>query len=202
MNVLSVDFDWIMQPCIEAYNHISQEERMGPLRVWEKIHNIIPGLNPECDLNKFQSLYFFLLEKSKFLKVEDIFIGMNHDQIYGFLHESSCELNIYNIDHHHDMGYPRDENDDRAYEDLSVANWAYYIEKEQKLSSYTWIHNNNSVQPSPIVIDKFKNYSHSTDLDVLENIQFDKIFVCASWEWVPPKYEPLFDILVSAIDKR
>lgn len=202
MNILSVDFDWIMEPCIEAYNHISRGERMGPLRVWEKIYSIIPSLNPECDLNKFQALYFFLLDKGKTLKKEDIFIAMNHDQIYHFLEEENCKLNVYNIDHHHDMGYPKDEDDEQAYESLSVANWAYYLKQDKKLSSYTWVHNHNSVHPKIEEAQKFKNYTHSTDLDVLENIQFDKIFLCASWEWVPPKYEPLFDILVSAIDKN
>ena len=46
MNVLSIDFDWIMEPSIEAYNHISNTDRFGPLRTWEKIKAIIPGFDP------------------------------------------------------------------------------------------------------------------------------------------------------------
>lgn len=201
MNILSIDFDWIMEPSIEAYNHISRGERLGPLRTWEKIKEIIPNFNPQCDLNKFHILYFFLLDKGKKLTKKDIYIGLNHDEICHFL-ENDKKVNIYNIDHHHDIGYPKDEQDEKAYESLSVANWVYFLQKEHKLSSYTWIHNQNSVHPKKEEADKIKRYSHSIDIDLLENIEFDKIFLCASWEWVPIEYEPLFDILVSTIDKR
>ena len=65
MNVLSVDFDWIMEPSIEAYNHISVRDRFGPLRTWERINEAIPALDPKCNLSKLRTLYFFLLDKGK-----------------------------------------------------------------------------------------------------------------------------------------
>lgn len=202
MNVLSVDFDWIMEPSIEAYNHISRGDALGPLRTWGKIYEVIPALNPECDLNKFNILYHLLLDKGKTLTKEDIFIGFNHDQIYNFLKDYNEKFNIVNIDHHHDMGYPQNGHDIEAFEQLSVANWVHYINKNKELLSYTWIHNKNSLHPREEEINNIKMYMHSTDIDLIENMKFDKIFLCASWEWVPPKYESLFDILVSTIDKR
>ena len=109
------------------------------------------------------------------------------------------KINLYNIDHHHDMGY---EGNNGAFDSLGVANWVHFANKDMKLSSYTWIHNVNSIYPTEELCEQYKRYTHTTDINILNNIQFDKIFLCASWEWVPLKYEPLFDILVSAIDKR
>ena len=189
-----------MEPCIEAYNHISRVERMGPVRTWEKIKAIIPNFIPECDIEKYHTLFFLLLDKGKLLKKEDIYIGLNHDQMIAFMEEfKEHKINLYNIDHHHDMGY---EGNNGAFDSLGVANWVHFANKDMKLSSYTWIHNVNSIYPTEELCEQYKRYTHTTDINILNNIQFDKIFLCASWEWVPLKYEPLFDILVSAIDKR
>ena len=87
MNVLSVDFDWIMEPSIEAYNHLSCKQLLGPIQTWEKIKEIIPGLEPKFNLNKFHQLYFFLLHKGKELTQKDIYIGLNHSEINLFLQD-------------------------------------------------------------------------------------------------------------------
>lgn len=202
MNVLSIDFDWIMEPCIEAYNNMVQGSRLGPVRVWEQIHEIIPNFVPECDLEKFHKLFFFLLYKGKSLTKDDIYIGMNHDEINYFLKNVNEKIYLYNVDHHHDLGYPSNDEDTNAFEQLGVGNWVTFLNKEKKLSSYTWIHNKNSNHPRLKEIENLKRYSHSTDLAALEHITFDKIFICSSWEWVPLKYESLFDILITVIDKN
>lgn len=198
MNVLSIDFDWIMEPSIEAYNHISNTDRFGPLRTWEKIKAIIPGFDPQCDLSKFHDLFFLLLDKSKKLKQEDICISFNHEEIYNFLSDYD-NINLYNVDHHHDMGYPQNGSEE-IQDYINCANWVYHLNKNNKLKSYTWIHNINSIQNNNI--ENFCTYIDTNDLDILKNIEFDKIFICASWEWVPIKYEPLFDVLISSVDKR
>ena len=185
---------------IEAYNKISNTDRLGPMRTWAKIEAIMPGFDPKCDLTKFHDLFFLLLHKGKKLTQKDIYIAFGHENIHDFLSEDT-NISLYNVDHHHDMGYPQGDNDTAALDQVNCANWVYHLHKENKLQSYTWIHNVNSIH-SGSDIEEFCPYIHTTDLDILENIEFDKIFLCASWEWVPLKYEPLFDILVSAIDKR
>ena len=201
MNVLSIDFDWIMEPSIEAYNKLAKIECLGPMRTWENIIKTIPSLNVECDLIKFQILYELLIQKSKTLAKDNILIALNHDAIYNFL-QNDNQLHVYNIDHHHDMGYPHYLNDEHVYNTLSVANWVYYLDQTKTLQTYTWIHNKNSTQPTKDSTKLSCYYTHSTEISVLDDIQFDKIFLCASWEWVPLKYEPLFNILVSIIDKK
>lgn len=191
-----------MEPSIEAYNNIVKGNRMGPVRIWEQIHEIIPSFNPQCDLDKFHKLFFFLLYKGKDLTKNDIYIGMDHSEINFFLKDVSNSINLYNVDHHHDLGYPSGDDDDYAFSQLGVGNWVTFLNMEKKLNSYTWIHNKNSNHPRIKEINNLKSYSHSIDLAMLEHIKFDKIFICGSWEWVPLKYESLFDILITVIDKN
>ena len=207
MNILSIDLDWIMEPSIEAYNHITMEDRLGPARMWEKIMSIIPNINLDCDLSKFHNLYFLLLDKGKHLVFKDIYIGYDHHEIYNFLLNSTdittdTPLHIVNIDHHHDLGYPELNDEQRAFNELSIANWMYYINKDYNVQEYMWINNKNSLPPREQEIQQLKKYIHTTDLTILDHMHFDKIFFCTSWEWVPLKYETLFEVLVSTIDKR
>lgn len=205
MKVLSIDFDWIMEPSIEAYNCLSCGSPLGPAQIWSTIQHKIPNLNPECDLDKFTDLYFFLKDISKNIKSDNIFIGYNHDQIYDFIGKDVKNLQIYNIDHHHDIGYPCSNNEEdikQSLEGLGCANWVHHINKSCELTEYIWVGNNNSIPPKDELITEYNSFIYTTDLKTICKMSFDKIFICASWEWVPLKYRNLFDILTSVIDKN
>lgn len=199
MNILSVDFDWIMQPTIEAYNNmVHGYTKLGPKEVWEHIEKNIPGFEPLCDLNRFTDLYFFLKDHSKNLYKEDIYIGFNHDELYRFMDDLNAKKYlVYNVDHHHDLGYRLDEQP-LEEQPITLANWAEKAHENLNMYKYVWIHNANSCLPEKIP-DKLK-YTHTTDIRLLDGVKFDKIFICASWEWVPLKYQNLFAILTSLFD--
>ena len=203
MNVLSIDFDWIMEPTIEAYNSLSHgRDAFGPAEIWRIIQGKIPGFSPECDLNKFTDLFFFLKEKVNGIDKDNIKIAFNHEEIYDFL-DKDFDVSLYNIDHHHDMGYPQndsEENKERALEGLGCGNWVSFLNKNKKIKQYTWIGNHNSNPPMNIISNDYDNFIFTTDLNALCSVKFDKIFICASWEWVPLKYRNLFDILISLLD--
>lgn len=199
MNILSIDFDWIMEPSIEAYNNlVNTDSLFGPMELWNKIQNIIPNINPECNLDHFNILYFLIKKYSKQLKFEDCYIALSHGDLYDFMEQiNDKKYVVYNIDHHHDLGYNIQCNDlDNTVPNL--ANWAYHANKNLNMYKYVWIHNPNSCMPERIP-EKLK-YIHTTDLNILNNVKFDKIFICASWEWVPLKYQNLFAILTSLFD--
>lgn len=196
MNILSIDFDWIMEPSIEAYNYFTGEHTLGPALAWEKVFELIPNLNIDCDLEKYKILYFLLKQVSKNIKSENIYVGFKHNEIYYFLEDIDPNepINIYNIDHHHDIGYP--ENDNTI---LNLGNWVDHINKDKNLVNYTWICNKNSTScPS----NNLTHFYRTSDINIVDKVKFDKIFICASWEWVPLKYQGLFEILISAIDRK
>lgn len=201
MNILSIDFDWIMQPTIEAYNNLCHgNSPLGAKEIWEQIEMAMPGFEARCDLNRFTDLYFTLKEVMKNLTKGDCYVGIEHGELYNFMQVLGAKkYNVYNIDHHHDLGYhigdePLDE------QSTSLANWAAKAHTDLNMYKYTWIHNVNSCMPEE-VSEKLK-YTHTTDLRILDGIKFDKVFICASWEWVPPKYQNLFAILTSLVDDK
>ena len=200
MNILSIDFDWIMQPTIEAYNNICKGyNNLGPIEIWDEISRMMPGFNPECDLNRFTDLYFLLKDKLKYLTKEDVHIGINHDELYYFMEKQQAKkYSVYNIDHHHDLGYLNSNSPSIEEQPISLANWATKAHQNLNMYRYTWISNINSHKPEEVP-EKLK-YTATYDLNILENIKFDKIFICASWEWVPLKYQNLFAILTSLFD--
>ena len=151
MNVLSIDFDWIMEPTIEAYNNLAHgHDPHGYAEIWKIIQNKMPGFEPECDLNKFTDLFFFLKSLAKNISKENIKIAFNHEEIYDFVKDCE-ELTIYNIDHHHDMGYSkpseRQEDNQSLLEELGCGNWVSYLRKNNNLNQYCWVGNYNSIYP-------------------------------------------------------
>ena len=200
MNILSIDFDWIMQPTIEAYNNIVLGyNALGPLESWENVKKQIPNFEPYCNLDQFTQLYFLLKDKIQWLTRNDIYIGLNHDELYGFMEKQEAkEYIVYNIDHHHDLGYLESGFNSIIEQPLTLANWAAKSTEKLNLCKYIWISNKNSKIPE--IIPENLNYTRVSDISILDRIHIDKIFICSSWEWVPLKYQNLFAILTSLFD--
>lgn len=184
-NILTIDFDIIMAPCIELYNH------MVPNVSWENLMtNFSQGKLFHADLYLYQFLtdkLLFLLEK---MNKEDIVVIENHGQIIKYL-DLNEKMNIYNIDHHHDCGYPNSQG--KIEEDiLNCSNWGLILSKKKILNNFYWIRNDNSNIPNndvrkvdfiDIELSKFN----------FENMPIpDQLILCLSEPWVPPYIRPLF----------
>ena len=112
------------------------------------------------------------------------------------------DLEIVNIDHHHDLGYIEDD----TFEKCNCANWAYYLFKQGKLKRYIWLNNVNSdIMPPHRHEDCFSS-QHFCDIEVSDYIQQfgkpDKIFLCLSSPWVPSQYFPLFYLLLDILNHQ
>ena len=199
MNILSIDFDWIMEPNIEAYNHFVQAPlEFGVEESWKRIKEKIYDINLECDIKKFEQLYFLIKKHTSYLKNEDIIISNYHNELFNFLNylsniNKSERFNVINIDHHHDLGYL---DDDLSM--VNIGNWMGCAYKNFNIDNYLWIGNKNSTLPFDN--HDFLNYFYTTDFNIINDITIDKIFICSSWEWVPLKYKSLFNILISLFD--
>lgn len=195
MDILSIDFDIIMAPVIEYYNN------MVPQRNWNSIQEENPGLIiPKADLKHFN--YLICLLNRIIEKDTDLYIAFSHKKILDFLKEDK-NLNIINIDHHHDLGYhPEGEMDSP-----SCANWVRVLFENNQIKTYIWAKNVNSQLPNEILKQKINGYNiiikDFNDLkNKIDRMEFDKIFICLSPEWVPPYYQQLFFGLLDMLNDK
>ena len=106
-----------------------------------------------------------------------IFIKSHH----AFLKYYENESEIYNIDHHHDLGYDTTEPIDEYRE----GNWMMYFLKNNLLKKYVWVHNLKSVM-NQTQLDCLRNideYYNTINLDVCNNEEFEKIIICESYDY-------------------
>lgn len=196
MKVLSVDFDIIMAPDINLYNALVPGHKLD-----EMISNHPQLVGLRADLEHYKKLVNLLLTLSKNISYTNICIAYSHEYIGKFL-KNDTDLEIVNIDHHHDLGY--DEND--PFENCTCANWAYYLFKQGQLKKYTWLNNNNSsIMPPPRTEECFSAewFCDTTDLSYINHFGYpDKIFICLSPEWVPEQYHPLFFLMLDLLNKQ
>ena len=196
MDVLSIDFDIIMAPTIEFYNNM-----VG--KGWKKLQFNNPGLITAkasfCNYN----LILHLLEKIINYNTQ-IYVAYNHKTIVDFL-KDDINITVYNIDHHHDLGYGGDK--ENALENLSCGNWAKYLFDNNQMNKYIWLKNESSNMFSTEYI-KPEEYDCEvkTFIEFIQtnffDMNFDKIFLCLSPEWVPPYYRTLFFGLLDLINQK
>jgi hypothetical protein len=203
MNVLSIDFDIIMAPDINLYNAMVGTSPDGSRSVEERIkeYPILAGCR--ADLQHYQRMVSYLLEKvTKHLKVEDIYITHSHENIKYVL-EGLSNVHVYNIDHHHDLGYPQDEHNGDTEGKCTCANWGEYFLQNNTITHLTWLSNSNSGPVPP----HFENDNRvdvqlyqQTELEKLPKM--DKLFICLSPEWTLPMYHPLFYTILDLINNQ
>ena len=122
MNVLSVDFDIIMAPDIGLYNGLVGVSPDNSRSIDQRIkeHPMLSGCR--ADLNHYQRLVLYILNVIKDMEIEDIRISYTHEDIKNVLKDLQ-DVHVYNIDHHHDLGYPQEGKDIPAKDHCSCANW-------------------------------------------------------------------------------
>lgn len=196
INILSVDIDWIMEPSIQIYNHLIKEDIKT--EQYDLTVNA-PGaiLNP--DLQKFYQLNKILFSKNCKVAPKDLVINPTHKAIVKAINDWHIteSFSIWNIDHHHDCGYPDKEGDERYYHAVTCGNWVAYIAMNNPLfKKYTWISNANSLTAlDPLVRDKIPSMIDNMNINSIQDIKFDKIFICKSPGWIPEPVQPLVDTL-------
>ncbi len=178
-NIVTIDFDIIMEPSIEIYNSMIND-KYG-IEDLAKINNLISYCNANLNTYSFLTTYLFnvfgLVDKSNIHFIYD------HHKVYKYLN-NEYKYNVYNIDHHHDFGYHDDSN-----KHLYCGNWVLKMEEDNLLNDYTWIANYTSSPFSKE--DKFKKI-------ILEKFDFsslpipDLLIICLSKQWVPEQFIPLF----------
>lgn len=186
MKILTIDFDIIMHPCIDVYNdsdltadeYLNQFDFLG----WMA-----------ADLELYKRLTNFIMS---FKKDQIVFI-YDHNDIVEEIKDIKEEIELINIDYHHDIGYddtiwskPLDESE------YHEGNWVKYLWDTKKLKSYYWIKDYKSNDP-PDEATKYltKKSFYNSFSDNFEEFQdSNKIYVCYSPSWIPNYYSYLYDL--------
>ena len=185
MNILTIDFDWIMGDIIETYNgEISTEEDYQSM--WGNILLNSPGVNycPNYELYK-DIKNICNLFKGKLYKI------INHHDIVKYIEEPIDTL--INIDHHHDY-----------YKSSGVTyncgNWVRWLYSHNKLKNYIWIPNHSSqlnlIDENDLHLLTVPPYP----METLFRYKIDKVFLCQSPEWLSPQANELWNLWTSTLD--
>ena len=173
MNILSIDIDYAYSPTISLYDDfvvgssITPEEQIDRLK---KSGLPMPSVNPE----KFSQLKNVV--SKHVTKKTKIFSAANHHAILDSL--PTLPLNIYNIDHHHDIFYPGWHDREK----LDEGNWVSHV---PNLLSYTWFRNLDSENLDQSVSLNF-DYKELYLNPETNMPDFDVFFCCFSPHWTGP----------------
>lgn len=181
-NILSIDFDIIMEPSIQLYNNIQKKE-------WNEITNtnaygnILIG-----NYETYAKIVNLIFSLSTRLPKEKIHIIYDHHHILPFLSKDENYV-ITNIDHHHDIMYQKENTE------INCGNWVSHV---PNLLKYFWIKNPNSIFPAfddiPYTWADINTYN-------LNNLMTpDELFICFSEPWIPPNNQPLFYLILDMLN--
>lgn len=129
-----------------------------------------------------------------------LYIADSHEHIKMILDDDLKEnFFVHNIDYHHDFFYgDHKKNIIRWIDDhFSCANWAGYMDFKHRMPQYVWIHRNGSETSS--FVNETARFSRTTDLSVLDDVDFDYVFICKSSAWVPPFLDDQIDKLINML---
>ena len=196
-----------MAPSIVAYNTFA---RGGGSNDWDVIHSLMPGVTFKADMDKYLQLVVYLSNICEQLPShKNLLVAPSHEAIAHCMAKEwkigKRPYNIFNIDHHHDCGYGDNLNSEELKQQpITCANWAVKLQtKCPNYLSYTWIKNDNSDMqiPNDILAMLPDDHIFSSDIHVIDYINFDYVFMCSSPGWTPPNYMPLFEALRFSLEK-
>ena len=199
--ILTIDLDYIMEPCIQLYNS-KISELSSHKQSWDRIFNE----------NKCQS-FLSINESNRDFIVDiitkskcPIYIGLDHtsilrmfDDLYNSDENLSPPFEIINIDHHHDCGYdPESTKRIIEYKYAQCGNWVELLHQEKLIDKYTWVKNPNSILPK-VKSNIVSVIDQDTFINEYAENNYYALYITPSFNWIPPQFLPaVYDILTIA----
>ncbi len=196
-NILSIDFDY--------FQSVTQEQIMefypDGLDLPTGISTIVWAqhfANPKCEAELLkikapqQKLKAVRGCLRKQYNTTPVMMVNSHVHIFNFirsLFNTDEELNIVNVDMHHDIA------NDNA--NLDCGNWVSQLKKVYPRVNLTWVQNPISAKMFPVP----KGYKclETNDIDTIRNYKYDAIFLCRSDNWLCPTLDADFTDLYFTI---
>ena len=226
--ILSIDFDYIMFPCIRLYNDIC-EGAENPSITWNSIkyNRGVEDNFLSYDANTYTTIVKLIkaiVDKDN--NIDKIAI-VEHQNIIDILNkyefnesnqpdnkdkELSFKYDLLNIDFHHDVLYrAQDRTAIKNFNKYNCSNWVGYLFIKDKIDKYTWIKAANSdmydnrlngTYDIKVNYESIRLISDPKKFIEEQETKFDKIFLCFSPQWVPYQYKHLYDLIVDLFEFR
>ena len=214
MKVLSIDLDYIMGPVIELYNNLCFDQ--NPTLRWQRLFDKTHFKESHFYIDQGNLLYCFNTYLKGLRHCDSVTFGYDHDAILYTLRDCK-DIELINIDHHDDVfggDYIREMSEEDAYKTefyeimnhdrVHEGNWGAWLGGHNKLKSFTWIGNKNSINKcrNRINAEVVPNYINVEKEDYkFDNYNFDHIFVCMSPQYIPPNHWHYFAMFISAFEE-
>jgi hypothetical protein len=198
--ILSIDWDFFLNCPIELRMKFEQEVEDN--EQWGKIYKKFKCLKNSTNIKKLD--YDFIVKFINNQNCPEIYMSNDHGILYDLIdrkfnnyvddEEENVELNITNIDFHHDCYTSILGNTP-----LNCASWLSCLYEENNFNiNSLWIGHNNSYDFwEASYIDKY-----STNIKNIKNSSYDIIFICKSKEYMPPHLDIDFIKMINKINKN
>lgn len=201
MQVLSIDWDYFQNVSVETVRQcypdgVDHATALSEV-IWGSKYGTYPQINQITVLEKeYCIIQQILLNQNSSCPV---MIANSHKHIYEFITKHCDNLNLVNVDMHHDI-----TNGNKT---LDCGNWIGTLFKEHKLKTqdFQWVYNPISIAMYGIdegntkTDVKLRSLIHEVGLTSLSKIKdqkFDMIFLARSDTWSPPHLDKYFCSLV------
>lgn len=203
MNILTIDLDFIMSPCIDLYNTETVYYIPGEMS-W--MANNVNERDVKISKKNLKYISNIIKESINFLKFEQISFTISHDGILYPLEVLANEknpFNIINIDHHHDIFYSQQDVGTIEYLNMATPSaWILYLDKYRLIKEYTWIANKNSTEFKEIDIPSRPrnfNFVMNTKNPTIDLENIEHLNITMSPQWLHPLFYKLFWDFVNLI---
>lgn len=218
MRVLSIDLDYIMAPTIDIYHETGWDD--NPTTRWELFFSLTKVKEEELYCDKKNLFWVYEQYLRALENCSSVSFAYDHDNILYSIQDYD-EIDLINIDHHHDILYPQMEKPDLV---LNNMKWNYHVIKDNhhidegawiawlrskdKIRSYTWITNENAIEGVGdtelkyfnSLIPRFKVVTRKNF--EIKDYNFDHIHVCLSPQYMPKRHWHYFTMFSIAYEAK
>lgn len=192
-NILSIDLDFILHPCIRLYDDLVSEDMPYQVMWGEILHK------RDCSrfLSYSKEAFSFIMdiiEKIPSPEKYPVVVTPYNVNILSTLDTEyktgrlSPPFNIFNIDHHHCLGGTDiDRFELLRYGVPNSSNWVYFLERMKILDRYFWISNKNSMEQPDNTIFPSRFSRMGQNEFRWEINMFDAFIITTSIHYFPPQ---------------
>lgn len=200
MNIVTIDFDIVMHWSIQFYNDLLDDDTTIESIMSENPHaNFIPNI----DLYLYKYITEYILQCISRLPKDRIKFIESHEEVTDFFEGVDQKFNIFNIDHHHDIAYDKDDIENEI-EELTCGNWVKYLFEKygSNFQEYIWIYDEESIHFEGNIPFKRKISKYNIKEYNLYNLAktTDYLFICKSTPWIPSNEQNLYSIWELIVD--
>lgn len=207
MRVLTIDLDYVTTDYARFSENYNFSQFAG--KRWDDLILDTPVHPYDFKIDSSNLLYIIDVFTRSIELCENVVFGKEHESILYELESCEDEIDLINIDQHHDIAYRKEHIDNiEKYNIVSEGSWIWYLYRKNLISSYKWIKTETSVsynkdKPSFGIKRGFTYQLDSlnlppfdvpfieglkTDFADWDDFEFDLIYISESPQYVFPEH--------------